>query len=104
MIRNRLRLLVEMADAWWDYGDPFERITVGGVLLCLLAVNIVLLDRVLPPEDAAELLISVGPLGEFNVLSLLVVMIAVYMIRPGKLYSRVRDRDEAGDGQEAGLE
>jgi len=94
MIREKLWLIVKIADAWWDYGDPFERIVVGGVLLCLLAMNTLLLDEVLTADEAAELLVGLGPLGEFNVVVLLAVMIAVYMIRPGRLYARVRDREE----------
>ena len=98
MIRDRVWFVVEMADAWWDYGDPFERIAVGGVLLCLLAMNITLLDEVLPAADAEELLINLGPLGEFNVVALLVVTIAWYMIRPGELYWQVRDRRKEAGG------
>ena len=94
MIRDRVWFVVEMADDWWDYGDPFERITVGGVLLCLLAMNALLLDEVLTDAAAQQLLVTLGPLGEFNVLALVAVMIAWYMIRPGKLYSRVRARRE----------
>jgi len=94
MIRDRVWFVVEMADDWWDYGDPFERIAVGGVLLCLLAMNTVLLDKVLTDGEAQELLITLGPLGEFNVVVLVAVMVAWYMIRPGKLYSRVRERRE----------
>jgi len=93
MMRERLWLIVKMADAWWDYGDPFERLTVGGVLLCLLAMNTILLDEVLPADEAAELLIGLGPLGEFNVVALLAVMIGIYMIRPGKLYAYVRKQE-----------
>jgi len=98
MIRDRLWFMIEMADAWWDYGDPFERIAVGGVLLCLVALNIILLDRVLTDADAQALLINLGPLGEFNVVALVAVMIAWYMIRPGELYWQVRERREV-DGR-----
>jgi len=92
MTQSRLWTLVEMADAWWDCGDPTERVVIGGTLMTLLASDIILLNEVLTAEQAADLLINLGPLGSFNALSLVVLMIAFYMIRPGKLYSHVRER------------
>jgi len=93
--------------AWTDaaeatMGDNLsERVLIGGLLLVSYALHIIALERVLTPEEAAGLLVSAGPLGEFHVLSLPIGMIALYIVRPVALLTHYinerRTRAAAGE-------
>lgn len=90
MIQRLAKGAIAVYVAWLDE-DGLDRTIVGGILLCLMLVNIIVLTEVFTDPQLSGLLIDLGVVGETSVFSIIGWMVLFYILRPVRVLTRARD-------------